>query len=755
MLVTGDDGASLYEVDVSNGAATIVGAGNTNNQAWGGTLDTDGRFLLPINNGRDLGFLDRVTGQETLIAANNFGARDPFAMEVDPRTGILYGGDFGTDEVITIDKTSGNATLLGNAGAGIDFFLDFSFAPDGALWASAVTGGGAGLELFTIDLNTGAATSVTTVNLPPGVGAGSVGSLAFAQNGDLFALEYVANGPLYQIDTSTGDMNLVANTGINSPWGGDIDIIVSQRSTPNSAPTISSIPDQTVFGESVLGPIPFTVDDLQTNANSLRVAATSSNQNLIEDRNILLTGSGNNRSLLITNIGRTGTFADITVTVVDSGGAVARRTFSVTSFSGPSIVVDNLSPGFVGGPGWHPSAATDAFRETSLVSNFGGVSASFAPPGIGAGDYRIFAWWAAELPGGRRALRSTSVDFVVHHNGTSDRVRMDQSVKSGEWIELGTFTFAGTGSENVTLVANPGLPASADAVAFVGVANAGNVGDVFVDNLDAGFTASAGWDESGVVKEFNDSSLSTFSPTATASWTPSFPEAGNYEVFIWLSREIRGGRTISRGKSVEYAIEHSGRTTNVAVDQNAADSGGWTALGTFAFDASGGEKVTLLPGSAGYGTGSVGADAVRFSPIVAGRSVDLIVDNLDAGFAVSGNWSESAALDEFNGSSFSTLGSNQMAKWSFPGSEAGRYQVFVWSSAALGGGRAIRRTENARFVIQHGGQDSLVVVDQNDRPGQWVSIGEFSFSAVDGEGVSVISSGVSTAADAVRFVKIE
>jgi hypothetical protein len=527
------------------------------------------------------------------------------------------------------------------------------------------------------------------------------------------------------------------------------------RRRSNTNPVISAIPDQTVFGASVIGPISFTVSDIQTSPSELRVTASSSNRNLIENQNILLSGAGTNRSLLITNIARTGTFAEITVSVFDLTGAVTSTTFSVTSFSGPSILVDDLDEGFSTTGPWQQSAATDEFKGSSLVSLSGGGTATFNPGILTPGDYRVFAWWAGTLPGGRRALRSPAAQYVVNHNDASDSARIDQAAVSGEWVELGKFSFSGTGDETVTLSGTEGGAVSADAVAFVEASTTGNIGDIVIDNLDIGFSASTGWSESGVVKEFSDSSLSSFSPLATASWTPSLPAAGNYNIFVWLSRETRGGRSIPRAENAEYEISHSGRTTVVAVDQNGAESGNWTLLGTFAFDGGGVEKITLLAGSANYSTGSIGADAMRFSPIASSQSVDLIVDNLDAGFAVAGVWEESAALDEFNGSSVYSQDFNGIVKWNFPGTATGQYQVFVWNSARLAGGRVIPRNNAARYLIQSSGRSSLVILDQNADTGKWVSIGEFNFSGTGGESVSLVSLGTSTVADAVRFVKLD
>jgi outer membrane protein assembly factor BamB len=154
LVVTGDDGKSLYEVDVTTGAAQLKGAGNTNNQAWGGTLNGSGNYILGIDNGQDLGELNRTTGLEILTAANDFFNNTAFlfAMEIDTRTGNIYAGDFGTDRFFAIDPTTGNATLIGNSGVtatGGQFFNDLAFAPDGTLWASVGTGAA---NLYTINL---------------------------------------------------------------------------------------------------------------------------------------------------------------------------------------------------------------------------------------------------------------------------------------------------------------------------------------------------------------------------------------------------------------------------------------------------------------------------------------------------------------------------------------------------------------------------------------------------------------------------
>ena len=60
---------------------------------------------------------------------------------------------------------------------------------------------------------------------------------------------------------------------------------------PDTPPTISNIPDQTIFQNSSTGPIPFTVGDAQVAAANLQLSAASSNPVLIPNANIVFGGS--------------------------------------------------------------------------------------------------------------------------------------------------------------------------------------------------------------------------------------------------------------------------------------------------------------------------------------------------------------------------------------------------------------------------------------------------------------------------------
>ena len=86
---------------------------------------------------------------------------------------------------------------------------------------------------------------------------------------------------------------------------------------PDTPPTISNIPDQTILQNSSTGPIPFTVGDAETAPANLQLSAVSSNLGLIPNQNIVFGGYGANRTVTVTPAaGQTGT-ATITVTVND------------------------------------------------------------------------------------------------------------------------------------------------------------------------------------------------------------------------------------------------------------------------------------------------------------------------------------------------------------------------------------------------------------------------------------------------------
>lgn len=96
----------------------------------------------------------------------------------------------------------------------------------------------------------------------------------------------------------------------------------------NDAPTITSVANQTITEDTQTGALAFTIGDID--GDTLAVTASSSNTTLVPNGNIVLAGSGANRTVTVTpatNQFGTGT---ITLTSSDGGGLSATTSFTVT-----------------------------------------------------------------------------------------------------------------------------------------------------------------------------------------------------------------------------------------------------------------------------------------------------------------------------------------------------------------------------------------------------------------------------------------
>ena len=98
----------------------------------------------------------------------------------------------------------------------------------------------------------------------------------------------------------------------------------------NDPPVISGLTDVTIDEDTSTGPLAFTLSDLDTALTSLTVTASSSNQTLVPNANIVLSGSGEIRTVTVTPVANAnGGPATITLTVSD-GVSSATETFKVT-----------------------------------------------------------------------------------------------------------------------------------------------------------------------------------------------------------------------------------------------------------------------------------------------------------------------------------------------------------------------------------------------------------------------------------------
>ena len=185
--------------------------------------------------------INTATGAVTLVHAL-VGASDAtlkygvLGLAFEPGTGKLYGATSpdspnSGNSLVTIDPATGQVTVIGPSGDGRPY-TDISFAPDGKLYGWLIDSGGKTASAATINLETGAGTSLGNSQNNPGtqwagLAVNSSGVIYVAANGHAGAPcgPQNCNGAFWTINPGNG-----APTTIGMLSGG-----------PGSAPTITAL----------------------------------------------------------------------------------------------------------------------------------------------------------------------------------------------------------------------------------------------------------------------------------------------------------------------------------------------------------------------------------------------------------------------------------------------------------------------------------------------------------------------------------
>lgn len=130
-------------------------------------------------------------------------------------------------------------------------------------------------------------------------------------------------------------------TADDQQGGVAVDTFTINVTAVDDAPTISDISDFSIEENTVSEPVDFTVNDVDTALGVLSVQAASNNPTLLPSQNIALSGTGVNRSAVLTPISnQTGT-AVITITVSDGNTSVA-DSFTLTVTPPPDEDADGV-----------------------------------------------------------------------------------------------------------------------------------------------------------------------------------------------------------------------------------------------------------------------------------------------------------------------------------------------------------------------------------------------------------------------------
>src|ERR1043165_3855726 len=97
----------------------------------------------------------------------------------------------------------------------------------------------------------------------------------------------------------------------------------------NGTPRISNIPPQAINEDTTSAPIPFTVQAPVIPASNLLVTAYSSNPKLVPDQNLVLGGTGTNRTLTITPLPDQIGNAQVTAIATDTHGVSVNQSFQL------------------------------------------------------------------------------------------------------------------------------------------------------------------------------------------------------------------------------------------------------------------------------------------------------------------------------------------------------------------------------------------------------------------------------------------
>jgi hypothetical protein len=165
--------AQLYRIDVTTGAATAIGPLGIGFVFEGGlTFDANGR-LIGVNQGNAAAAqafeVNTATGAATLIGPAGGQARD--IDDLTREGSVIYAIDRPTNTLGTLDPATGTYTVIGATGATVGDTGGLAFcAEDGRLYATFAADGG----FYTIDKATGAATLIAINNVDFGLACAPV-----------------------------------------------------------------------------------------------------------------------------------------------------------------------------------------------------------------------------------------------------------------------------------------------------------------------------------------------------------------------------------------------------------------------------------------------------------------------------------------------------------------------------------------------------------------------------------------------------
>ena len=204
------------------GAITNVGATVTEMDAI--AFNTSGTLYGATGGAGSLYTINPATGAATLVhalvgASNASLTYGVNGLAFQPGTGSLYASTSpdspnSGDGLVAINPATGQVTVIGPTGTGYPY-TNIAFAPNGTLYGWLVGSGGATVSAATINLSTGAGTSLGSPQSPNtlpynGLAINSSGVIVVAANGHIGSCGGSCSGAFWSINPTDGAPTTIA-----------------------------------------------------------------------------------------------------------------------------------------------------------------------------------------------------------------------------------------------------------------------------------------------------------------------------------------------------------------------------------------------------------------------------------------------------------------------------------------------------------------------------------------------------------------
>ncbi|MFC2119662.1 T9SS type A sorting domain-containing protein [Bacteroidota bacterium] len=156
----------IWTQNITTGAATLVGnTGTSAAEGFNGIAFDHSTGTYYGASGANLYTFDNTTGTATLVGPLNNTGGLAIDIAVDC-LGNMYMHDLGLDAIFSVDKSTGNATLIGSTGFDANFGQGMGYDHDsGTLYLFAFNNATFTAQLMTVDVTTGLATMVADYGL--------------------------------------------------------------------------------------------------------------------------------------------------------------------------------------------------------------------------------------------------------------------------------------------------------------------------------------------------------------------------------------------------------------------------------------------------------------------------------------------------------------------------------------------------------------------------------------------------------------